>query len=189
MLDLIFPNVCAGCDRPSRRKKSLCGECLSEVRFLSEFSSCIKCGTPFGFFNGGEEIGDSDAPSPAGESHLCGKCLRGGFRFVRVRSALLYDGKIRDMIHEFKYRGRLDLEGVLSCLMLKNFHYAAGSFDVTVPVPLHLSKLREREYNQSAVLAYNLVRGIGIKCDMNALKKVRDVRSSRSGTRMIEGRM
>ena len=60
------------------------------------------------------KLGDSEVPSPAGEGNLCGKCLRGGFRFVRARSALLYDGKIRDMIHEFKYQGRLDLEGVLS---------------------------------------------------------------------------
>ena len=60
--------------------------------------------------------------------------------------------------------------------MLENFHYAEGSFDLTVPVPLHLSKLREREYNQSAVLAYNLARSIGVKCDLVTLRKVRDTR-------------
>jgi predicted amidophosphoribosyltransferase len=41
---------------------------------------------------------------------------------------------------------------------------------------MHISKLREREYNQSAVLAYGLARGIGVRCDLRAFRKIRDTR-------------
>lgn len=64
MLDLLFPHVCAGCDRPSPSENSLCGDCISEGRFISEFSVCDKCGTPFGFFNDDEKIIGSGAFSP-----------------------------------------------------------------------------------------------------------------------------
>ncbi len=176
MLDLIFPNVCSRCDRPLGREKSVCGECLSEAKFISEFPSCIRCGTPFGFFSDEDYESGEEAPSRVREGHLCGRCLRGTFRFDAARSVLLYDGKIRDMIHEFKYEGRLGLERVFSALMIENFHNVPGSFDLVVPVPMHISKLRQREYNQSAVLAYNLARSAGVKCDLLALKKTRDTR-------------
>ncbi len=52
--------------------------------------------------------------------------------------------------------------------------YGADDVDVIVPVPLHINKLRSREYNQSAVLAKNLAKSIGVKHDLFGLKKIRD---------------
>jgi predicted amidophosphoribosyltransferase len=102
--------------------------------------------------------------------------LNGRFRFVKARSALLYYGLVKDIIHQFKYRGRLGHEGFLSHLMKENFHYAPGEFDLIVTVPMHISKLRERNYNLSAVLAYNLALSMGVICDLLSLKKVRNTR-------------
>jgi len=176
MLDLIFPSVCSRCEAPVEGKYLVCDNCLSEMKFLREFSSCGKCGTPFGFFSD-ENYEGVDAPPPHSESgHLCGRCLRGSFSFEAARSVVLYEGKIRDMILEFKYQGRLGHEGFLSSLMIGNFLFPQGGFDLVVPVPMHISKLRIREYNQSAVLAYNLARRSGIVCDLLTFKKIRDTR-------------
>ncbi len=41
---------------------------------------------------------------------------------------------------------------------------------------MHISKLRLREYNQSAVLAYNLARRSGLEFDLLTFKKIRDTR-------------
>jgi len=176
MLDLIFPDVCSGCDTPVSNIYHMCDGCISGVNFVSDFSSCERCGTPFGFFS--DEYHDTveaalSLPNPG---HLCGRCLRVKFYFDAARSVVIYDGKIRDMIHEFKYRGRLGLEGYLASLMIESFPYPRGEFDIVVPVPMHISKLREREYNQSAVLAYRLARGIGAGCDLLTFRKIRNTR-------------
>lgn len=176
MLDLIFPGVCSGCEAPVEGRYPVCDKCVSEMKLIREFSSCDKCGTPFGFFSY-ENYEGALAPPPRSESgHLCGRCLRGNFSFEAARSAVLYEGKIREMIHEFKYGGRLGLEGFLSSLLVENFLFPHGGFDLIVPVPMHISKLRIREYNQSAVLAYNLARRSGIECGLRTFKKIRDTR-------------
>ncbi len=176
MLDLIFPNVCCSCDHPLSGDINLCTPCLDEIKFLSELSRCTKCGVPFGFY--GPEDGDNseNAAGTGDGGHLCGKCIQGKFSFKHARSVALYDGKIRDMIHRFKYEGGLSLEGVLADLLAENFPYDPGGFDVVVPVPLHINKLRQREYNQSAVLAHNLARRTGIDFDPIRLKKIKDTR-------------
>lgn len=171
MLDLIFPSVCCSCDRPLSGDDNLCTPCFGEIKFLSELSLCVKCGAPFGFFN---PVDEESPESVAG--HLCGKCIQGKFSFKNARSIALYDGKIRDMIHEFKYEGRLSLEGVLTDIIVENFPYDPDTFDVVVPVPLHLGKLRDREYNQSAVLANNLARRVSVDCNLLGFKKIRDTR-------------
>lgn len=176
MLDLIFPDVCSGCDTPVSNKYLVCDNCSSDVKFLADYSSCDGCGTPFGFYNDDSYSAVDTGPHSTEPGHLCGRCLRGEFSFNSARSAVIYDGKIRDMIHEFKYRGRLGLEGYLASLMIGNYPYARGDFDIVVPVPMHISKLREREYNQSALLAYKLAQGIGAVCDLITFRKIRDTR-------------
>jgi len=43
-----------------------------------------------------------------------------------------------------------------------------------VPVPLHIDKLRHREYNQSVILATGVAKYKGSKCDLLGLKRIRD---------------
>ena len=176
MLDLIFPDVCSGCDTPVSNKYLVCDNCTSDVKFLSDYSCCDRCGTPFGFYNDDSYSAADKGPHSTEPGHLCGRCLRGEFSFNSARSVVIYDGKIRDMIHEFKYRGKLGLDGYLASLMIGNYPYSRGDFDIVVPVPMHISKLREREYNQSALLAYELARGIGAVCDLLTFRKIRDTR-------------
>lgn len=176
MLDLIFPEICSVCQTPFAGVHPVCGNCHSEMKFLREYSSCGKCGTPFGFFSDENNEGADDGPPMSESGHLCGRCLRGSFSFETARSVVLYEGGIRDMIHEFKYEGRLGHEGFLSSLLIENFPFPRDGFDLIVPVPMHISKLRIREYNQSAVLAFRLARHSGIKCDLFTFKKIRDTR-------------
>jgi len=65
------------------------------------------------------------------------------------------------MIHLFKYQGKLGLGRRLAQLM--NQHYPekwpASSFDLVIPVPLHRKKLRQREFDQTLVLARAISRG------------------------------
>ena len=48
-----------------------------------------------------------------------------------------------------------------------------GRVDRLVPLPLHPAKLRERGFNQVAVLARPLARRLGVPFDVGALRRVR----------------
>ncbi|MEQ9620023.1 MAG: ComF family protein [Deltaproteobacteria bacterium] len=176
MLDLIFPKICCSCEKPLTGESALCGPCSGEIKFINELSSCALCGGPFGFFSSEESDNFLFAPGAGDEGHLCGNCIRGKFSFKRARSVAVYEGRLRDMIHEFKYEGRLSLEGVLSRLLFDNSPCDPGEFDMVVPVPLHVNKLRQREYNQSAVMAMNLASRAGIRLNLLSLRKTRDTR-------------
>jgi ComF family protein len=61
----------------------------------------------------------------------------------------------------FKYRGKVSLAAPLARLMIDRLP-VLGSIDLIMPVPLHAVRLREREFNQSLLLADRIGRHLGI---------------------------
>lgn len=174
MLDLIFPDSCSVCSSPVQGEGFLCSSCVGVIKYLDDLAQCSVCGTPFGYFDSGDEMTNEAGSAKA--DHLCGKCVVGEFSFEKARSVAFYDGKLRDMIHEFKYEGGLRHEAFFTDMIVEKFPYEAVEFDAVVPVPLHLSKLRAREYNQSSVIAQNLAFRTDMKYDLFVLRKTRETR-------------
>jgi ComF family protein len=78
-------------------------------------------------------------------------------------AALVYGGAIARAIMRFKYEQRPDLErplGDLLALALSAQTEVTGDM-VVIPVPLHPSRLAERGFNQSALLANRVARRLG----------------------------
>jgi ComF family protein len=64
-----------------------------------------------------------------------------------------YDTPVREAIHMLKYRRRRALAGPLGALIAEALPQHVRNCAAVVPVPLHPSRVRERGFNQSAVLA------------------------------------
>ena len=175
MLDLLFPNLCPSCRSQISEGAALCGTCLNDIDFIENHSVCALCGDPLGYFNSRMSAGKAGAQEPR-DSHLCANCLKGRYSFDRARSIAFYDGPVREIIHALKYEGKLHLGEVLSDILIKHFPADLGGFDLIVPVPLYISKLRNRLYNQSAILASRLARSAGITADVRGLRKTRDTK-------------
>jgi len=65
-------------------------------------------------------------------------------------------GVVRDLIHQFKYGRQMHLRHLLARMLSEGFHdgrIASAPPEIIVPVPLHPTRKREREFNQAEVLA------------------------------------
>jgi ComF family protein len=75
-----------------------------------------------------------------------------------IRSPFRFDGAVRQAIHQLKYRNVKALAAPIAQMMGGFLVENPLPADVLVPVPLHRRRMRERGYNQAALLARELVK-------------------------------
>jgi ComF family protein len=90
------------------------------------------------------------------------------------RAAFVYGGPLAEAIAGFKYRGRSDAAPCLSAMLTDAARPWIGRVSWVAVVPLHPRRLRERGYNQSALLARPLARFLGAQYRPHALRRLRD---------------
>lgn len=168
LLDLIAPRTCGACraDLPRLVQGPLCGACLAALRPLEE-RVCLRCGAPHG------------AVEP-----LCRRCRERLFALDAVRAAFAYRPPVRELLHAFKYRGRLDAGGALADWMAGLYarhREVAGARGVQA-VPLHRRRLRERGFNQADRLADAVARAARLP-RLRGLARVRRTAAQRGLTR------
>jgi len=86
----------------------------------------------------------------------CPRCRRAPGLVDAARSAGLYEGSLRGIVHAFKYEGRRGLAAPLARMMRTAGASVLDEADFTVPVPLHLWRRFRRGFNQSDDLARRL---------------------------------
>jgi ComF family protein len=129
-----------------RRLERLLAGCLCPIciRGLTAVESpiCNCCGLPF--------------KSRRGSDHRCGGCITEPKYFRIARAPLVYEEILTQVIHCFKYKGKLQLADPLAELLLTTFRSIWGpdGIDIIAPVPLHIGRFRKRGFNQ----AYMLIR-------------------------------
>lgn len=155
-LDAIFPPQCAGC---GRRGSHFCTECRRTVQPVPG-PQCPSCGRTV-LVHG-----------------ICHDCQHDPFPMEMVASAGLLEGPLRRAIHGLKYRGRRSAAHSLATLMVPLaarviscatpvpldalVPMSTAEAWAVVPVPLHPNRLRERGYNQAALLARPLASALGL---------------------------
>jgi ComF family protein len=107
---------------------------------------------------------------------LCARCRTSPLQIDSIRSVFYFEGPLREAIHCFKYQGRTELAGPLGDLMAAYWARRAIPADVVVPVPLHPTRLRERGYNQAALLAREMADRVDIMVDECVLARRRATR-------------
>ena len=117
----------------------LCRDCIDGL-IAVESPLCSCCGIPF--------------ESRHGLDHRCGECSTSPKNFRIARAPLIYEQVFTEVIHCYKYKGKIQLARPLGELLLTAFRlfWDKDSIDVVVPVPLHLKRLRERGFNQALLL-------------------------------------
>jgi len=150
VFDLIFPRKCHGCEKAylGEDEHFWCSSCRTRIEWIRS-PLCTLCGKPY-------------PKNPSGSDHYCGECLTSTFHFDRARSAAVHSGIVRDCIHALKFGGRLHHVPSLVQLLHESMEREMEVYEgMILPVPLHTRRLRQRGFNQAALLARELGRRLG----------------------------
>jgi len=157
-LDLVYPPKCSVCG--ALGPNSLCEDCNSGFEPVDS-PICSRCGSTMRF--------DSCQGCPSGvPEHL-----------VRARGAGKFQGPLRGAILKLKYSRRRRLAGPLGRYLadfVESCPFGSIQFDAIIPVPLHASRLRDREFNQAELLARASAGRLGIPVDSASLIRIRRTR-------------
>lgn len=139
---VLLAPVCAACKQPLDRPLdgAVCPACWTAVPRLSP-PFCDLCG---------EALPSSDAFG------VCARCLSHPPSFEAARSAGLYAGSLRAIVHAFKYERRRTLAAPLAALMRQAGSHLLADADAVVPVPLHPWRAMQRGFNQADDLARHI---------------------------------
>lgn len=159
-LSFIYPEVCQICGeaRATPAQSFLCAACRNSVRWI-EPPFCERCGLPF-----------AGAITNAFE---CSNCRDREWFFSRARSAIVARDKMLEVIHRYKYQRALWFEPFLADLLIDRARPELSQSNWTriVPVPLHPTKQREREFNQAERLGRALSRATDLPLDAHLLRR------------------
>lgn len=108
-------------------------------------------------------------PTPTGE--VCGRCLQHPPAFDHAVAAFSYSFPIDQLIKALKFHERLILIDFLADELASRITIKP---DCLIAIPLHPTRLRERGFNQSQLLAARISKRLGIPLLTEACQRVRD---------------
>ncbi|MFJ4143346.1 ComF family protein [Pseudomonas sp. NPDC089734] len=150
---------CLLCDEISDASLPLCVPCETELPWLDD--QCLHCALPLPM-----------------SGLTCAQCVRHPPAFTEVVAPWRYDFPVDSLITRFKHQqqwpmGRLLAE--LSAQFLQHrFDEGLARPDCLLPVPLASKRLRQRGYNQSAMLAHWLGQSLNLPVDERRLLRIRE---------------
>jgi len=144
MKNILFPSLCFCCNEYVPQQLPLCSRCRDRLR-------------PVGF---------SKIPSRTIRRHLSAGSPSPDN--LSLFSAFEYTPQIKELIHHFKYTAHHRyLSTYISRLLEETLITHAldvSRYDALIPVPMHASKLREREFNHAALVAEALANDRRVLC-------------------------
>jgi competence protein ComFC len=146
-LDLVFPRFCVGCGKAGNY---ICDTCRLSLPYI-EPPTCPLCG------------------EPQTNEGLCFNCSQWQADIDGIRAPFRFEGVIREAVHRLKYNNLRAIAASLAKLMVDHLDKYPVSADVLIPVPLHPKRLRERGYNQSALLARHIGKIKNLQVDETSL--------------------
>ncbi|MNN17599.1 DNA utilization protein GntX [compost metagenome] len=147
------------CDEPAEAEMPICVACETDLPWLGDH--CQTCALPL--FAAGL---------------TCGECLLEPPAFEQVVVPWRYGFPVDSLITRFKHNAKWPfghlLADVLGQYLQHRFDEGLPRPDVLLPVPLANKRLRERGFNQAAMLARWLSQSLDLPCEERVLRRIKD---------------
>ena len=152
----LFPQSCplCGCPSSDHRTAPICPACWQSITPY-DGPSCQRCAKPL----------HSEG------AHVCGECIRDEPSFTSITVYGLYRGVLKKAINLLKYYSIRRLSVPLAEILMS---ITPPPVDAVLPVPLYGKRLRQREFNQSALIARHIAKDIGAALILDCLVKTKD---------------
>lgn len=151
--------ICLLCDEPADAEMPICVACETDLPWLGEH--CVTCALPL-----------------AAAGLTCGDCLLEPPAFEQVVVPWLYGFPVDSLITRFKHNAKWPfghlLADVLGQYLQHRFDEDLPRPDVLLPVPLAGKRLRQRGFNQAAMLARWLSQSLDLPCEEQVLRRIKE---------------
>lgn len=161
VVNALLPPACPICGKPAPfiggKRADICQECMERVRYVKE-PVCLKCGKP---------VQDN-------ETEYCMDCSRHAHVYDQACAVYEYSKDIKNSIYRFKYHNKQEYARIYAKQMSQKCKGMIRMWtpDVIIPVPIHITKLKMRGFNQAGLIAGELGKLTGIPVDEDSLVRV-----------------
>ena len=191
IMDIIYPAHCPVCGQilsapkrhlrfippfqiqPPAMQELICKPCFYRLPFILE-SHCIVCGRAL--------------ENPLADR--CEDCRRYAHIFSEARAVFSYKGSVQQSLYRLKYQGRKEYSRFFAVAMSHYLSDWIHSHRITaiVPIPLHKSRLKVRNYNQAKEIAVRLGErmNLPVYSDLLIRKKATTAQKNLSRTQRME---
>ncbi len=146
---------CVLCGNSCSNNICLCNACLQELPIIEH--GCKTCGLPMQI-----------------ENTQCGQCISNTPPISHCISLMSYVPPIDHLIQNMKYHNQLAIADLLGQLLADKIIKADLPLpEQIIPIPLHISRLQRRGFNQSVEIARPLSKKLNIPLNLTDCSRVR----------------
>jgi ComF family protein len=157
--------TCLLCDEPAEAEMPICVACETDLPWLGDH--CQTCALPL-----------------LAAGLTCGECLLEPPAFEQVVVPWQYGFPVDSLITRFKHNAKWPfghlLADVLGQYLQHRFDEGLPRPDALLPVPQANKRLRQRGFNQAAMLARWLSESLDLPCEETVLRRVKDTDAQQS---------
>ncbi|EOS25748.1 comF family protein [Lachnospiraceae bacterium 3-1] len=168
-LHLLFPPRCPFCDEVLfhslfAKGELICGECKHKLEYVRE-PACSRCGKP---------LEDE-------RQEYCYDCGRKTFEYTQGKALWVYKGIVRDSLYRFKYHNRQEYAEYYSSELIREYGEWINKCNIqaVVPIPLSKKRLRQRGFNQAALVARKIGKKMNLPVFCDVLLRIKDTKAQK----------
>lgn len=154
ILYFVLPNYCLLCQRKAEKTRPLCDLCENESKKF--IPGCQRCGLVL-----------------SNAACVCGTCQKRPPSYSRLIVGVPYRFPFDHCVTQLKFHQRFLMADILAYLLARQVNQSASPLpDFIVPVPLHITRLKERGFNQADFIAKRLQKYLPVKILQKACYKI-----------------
>ncbi len=147
-INVIYPQQCCLCKNYLNDGGSFCLSCAGKFSLISE-PKCECCGFPFEFKLKSKK-----------SKLICPNCLKKSYKFDKAVAAVRYDEFSKKIILPLKHGDRTQYAKSMASMMFMVGREIASQSDYIIPVPIHLTRMLKRKYNQASLISTYLSKSV-----------------------------